>query len=72
MNTRQEEINNDVQQFPQCFYFSNGKNFRISQIVNKWVFGRKTPDGNEVVGVEIPYLEHAYGNKHYVVNKIYR
>ena len=28
------------------------------------------PDGNEGVGVKIPYLEHAYSTKYYVVNKI--
>ena len=43
---------------------------KISQIVNKWVFGRQTPDGNGGIGVEIPYLEHAYGTKHYIVDKI--
>ena len=46
------------------------KNSKICQIINKWIFGRQTPDGNEGVGVEIPYLEHAYSTKHYVVNEI--
>ena len=56
--------------FPNDFYLPDGRNSRISQIVNKWIFGRQTPAGNESVGVKIPYLEHAYGTKHYVVDKI--
>ena len=35
-----------------------------------WIFGRQTPDGNEGIGVKIPYLECAYGTRYYVVNKI--
>ena len=38
--------------FPNNFYMSDGKNSKISQIINKWIFGRQTPDGNEGVGVE--------------------
>ena len=54
---------------PNDFYLPDRKNSRISQIINKWIFGRQTPDGNEDVGVEIPYLKCAYGTKYYVVNK---
>ena len=60
-------MNNDL---PHDFYLPDGKNSKISQIINKWIFGRQTPDGNEGVGVEIPYLECAYSTKYYVVNKI--
>ena len=38
--------------------------------INKWISGRQTPDGNEGVGVGIPYLEHAYCTKYYVVNQV--
>ena len=55
---------------PYNFYLPDGKNSKISQFINKWIFGRQIPDGNEGVGVEIPYLEHAYGTKYYVVNTI--
>ena len=34
------------------------------------VHGTYQPDCNEGVGVEIPYLEHAYSTRHYVVDKI--
>ena len=40
----------------------------VKSSTNGYLVGK--PDGNEGVGVEIPYLEHAYGTKHYVVNKI--
>ena len=40
-------MNNDL---PNDFYLSDGKNSKISQIVNKWICGRQTPDGNEGVG----------------------
>ena len=60
-------MNNDL---PHDFYLPDGKNSRISQIINKWIFSRQTPDGNEGVGVEIPYLECAYGTRYYVVDKI--
>ena len=59
-----------ISDIPNNFYLPDGKNFRISQIVNKWMFGRQTPDGNEGVGAKIPYLECAYGTRYYVVDKI--
>ena len=59
-----------INEFPNDFYLPDGKNSRISQIINKWIFGRQKPDGNEGVGVEIPHLECAYSTKYYVVNQI--
>ena len=29
-----------------------------------------TPNGNEGVGVQLDYLEHAYGTRYYVINKV--
>ena len=52
------------------FFLPDGKNFRLSQIINTWTFRRPTPDGNEGVGVEISYLEHACGTKYYVINQV--
>ena len=59
-----------ISDFPNDFYLPDGKNSEISQIINKWIFGRQTPDGNEGVGVKIPYLEYAYSTKYCLVNKI--
>ena len=55
-----------ISKFPNNIFLPDRKISRISQVINKWIFGRQTPDGNEGVGVEIPYLEHAYGTKYYV------
>ena len=57
------EISND-------FFLPDGKNSRLSQIVNTWTFSRLTPNGNEGVGVKISYLQHAYGMKYYVVDQV--
>ena len=51
-----------INKFPNDIFLLDGKNFRISQIVKKWIFGRQTPDGNEK-----PYLEHAYGTEYYTM-----
>ena len=56
--------------FPKDLYIPDGKNSKMSQIINKWVFDRQTPDGNEGVGIEIPYLECAYGTRYYVIDTV--
>ena len=43
------EISND-------FFIPNGKNLRLSQIINTWTFRRLTPDGNDGVGLKKTYL----------------
>ena len=47
------EISND-------FFLPDGKNSKLSQIINTWTFVRLTHDGNEGVGVKISYLQCAY------------
>ena len=42
----------------------------MSKIVNTWTFDRLTPNGNEGVGVQLDYLECAYGTRYYVINKV--
>ena len=59
-----------ISDFPDDFYLSDGKNSRIRQIINKWIFGRQTRDGNEGVGIKIPYLECAYSIGYYMIDKI--
>ena len=53
-----------ISNFPNELYLPDRKNSKISQIINKWIFGRQTPDGNEGIGVKIPYLENTYGTKY--------
>ena len=57
------EISND-------FFLPDGKNSRLSQIVNTWSFGILTPNGNEGVDIEISYLQCAYGIEYYVVDQV--
>ena len=59
-----------INEFPNDFFLPDGKNSRISQIINKWIFGRQMPDGYEGIGVEIPYLECAHSTKYYVIDQI--
>ena len=62
---------------PQCsvkyqmtFSYQMARIHNSSKIVNTWTFDRLTPNGNEGVGVQIDYLEHAYGTRYYVINKV--
>ena len=62
-STMQCEISND-------FFLPDRKNTQLSEIINNWMFDRLTPDGNEGVGIQMDYLEHAYGTRYYVVDKV--
>lgn len=55
---------------PNNFFLPDGKNSKISQIINRWIFDRETPDGNDGFLVELPYLNHAYGTKNFVIDKV--
>ena len=57
-------------EIPNNFFVPDGKNTQLSKVVNTWTFDRLTPNGNEGVGVKIDYLEHAYGTRYYVIDKI--
>ena len=59
-----------IYDFPKDFYLPDGKNSKMSQIINKWVFDRQTPDVNDGIGIEIPYLECAYGTRYYVIDTV--
>ena len=57
-------------EIPNNFFVSDGKNTQLSKVVNTSTFDRLTPNGNEGVGVKIDYLEHTYGTRYYVIDKI--
>ena len=57
-------------EIPNDFFLPDGKNTQLSKVVNTWTFDRLTPNGNEGVGVKIDYLEHAYGTRYYVIDKV--
>ena len=42
----------------------------MSKIVNTWTFDRLAPNHNEGVGVQLDYLEHVYGTRYYVIDKV--
>ena len=52
------------------FFLPNLKNTRFNQVANAWTFDRLTLNGNEGVGVEIKYLEHAYNTRYYVIDQV--
>ena len=55
---------------PVNFYLPDGKNSKISKIVSRQTFDRKTPDGNEGFVIEIQYLRRAFGTKMYLIDKL--
>ena len=57
-------------EIPNDFFLPDGKNTQLSKVVNTWTFDRLTSNGNEGVGVKLDYLEHAYGTRYYVINKV--
>ena len=57
-------------EIPNDFFLPDGKNTQLSKVVNTWTFDRLTPNGNEGVGVKLDYLEHTYGTRYYVINKV--
>ena len=57
-------------EMPNNLFVPDGKNTQLSKVVNTWTFDRLTPNGNEGVRVQLDYLEHAYGTRYYVIDKI--
>ena len=55
---------------PLNFYIPDGKNFRLLQKTDRQEFNRETLDRNQGFLLEIPYLEHAYGSKYFVIAKV--
>ena len=57
-------------EIPNNFFLLDGKNTQLSKVINTWTFNRLTPNGNEGVGLKLDYLEHAYGTRYYVIDKV--
>ena len=57
-------------EIPNNFFLPDRKNTQLSKVVNTWTFDRLTPNGNEGVGVKLDYLEHAYGTRYFVIDKV--
>ena len=54
---------------PNNYYVLDGKNSRLLDLVERREFERKTIDGNEGFVLQIPFLEHAFGTKYFIVDK---
>ena len=54
---------------PNNYYIPDGKNSRLLDWVERREFKRKTTHGNEGFVLQIPFLEHAFGTKYFVVDK---
>ena len=57
-------------EIPNNFFLPDGKNTQLSKVVNTWTLERLTPNGNEGVGVKLDYLEHVYGTRYYVIDRV--
>ena len=55
---------------PDNYYIPDGKNSCLLQMTNRQEFDRKTPAGNKVFVLQIPFLDCAFNNKHFVVDKV--
>ena len=57
-------------EIPNNFFLPDGKNTQLRKFVNTWNFDRLTPNGNEGVGIQLDYLECAYGTRYFVIHKV--
>ena len=53
---------------PYNYYILDGKNSRLLYRTDRVEFNRETLDGNTGFQLEIPYLEHAFGTKYFVMD----
>ena len=55
---------------PNNYYVPDGKNSRLLDRTDRVEFNRETLDGNTGFQLEIPYLEHAFGTKYFVMDHV--
>ena len=55
---------------PNNFYIPDGKNSRLLGRTDRVEFDRETMEGNAGFRLEIPYLEHAFGTKYFIMDKV--
>ena len=55
---------------PYNYYIPDGKNSRLLDRTDRVDFDRETLDGNTGFQLEIPYLEHAFGTKYFIMDHI--
>ena len=52
------------------YYMPNGKNSRLLDRTDRVEFDRETLEGNTGFWLEIPYLEHAFCTKYFVMDRV--
>ena len=55
---------------PHNYYIPDGKNSRLLDRTDRVEFDRETLDGNTGFQLEIPYLEHAFGTKYFIMDHV--
>ena len=55
---------------PYNYYIPDGKNSRLLDRTDRVEFDRETLDGNTGFQLKIPYLEHAFGTKYFVMDQV--
>ena len=55
---------------PHNYYVPDGKNSRLLDRTDRVEFDRETLDGNTGFQLEIPYLEHAFGTKYFIMDHV--
>ena len=55
---------------PYNYYVPDGKNSRLLDRTDRVEFDRETLDGNTGFQLEIPYLEHAFGTKYFIIGPL--
>ena len=53
---------------PYNYYIPGGKNYRLLDRMNRVEFDRETLEGNTGFWLKIPYLEHAFGTKYFIMD----
>ena len=55
---------------PYNYYIPNGKNSRLLDRTDRVEFDRETLEGNTGFQLKIPYLEHAFGTKYFIMDRV--
>ena len=55
---------------PHNYYVPNGKNSRLLDRTDRVEFDRETLKCNTGFQLKIPYLEHAFGTKYFIMDQV--
>ena len=55
---------------PYNYYVPDGKNSRLLDRTDRVEFDRETLEGNTGFQLEIPYLEHTFGTKYFIMDRV--